>query len=106
MADDAMREAVIAFVCRTISCQARDLMDETRLRYDLGIDGEDAEDLFECFSREFSVDVSQLNLRDYFGPDAGATPWTVGRKFFGDQEHRRPQITIRDFVTTAQRGRW
>ena len=44
---------------------------ESRLSFDLGIEGDDAVELFDGFKREFEVDVSELHLYwdSYFAPE-------------------------------------
>ncbi len=88
MSDETTRASVIAYICDMSSCNAGAVTEDARLGADLGIDGDDAVDLIEGFSREFSVDVSSLNLSECFGPEAGANPWTVLRSVLRKEDAR------------------
>ena len=106
MGDETLRTSVIAYICEMTSCDAGSVTDEARLGADLGIDGDDAVDLFEGLSRKFSVDLSSLNLSEHFGPDAGANPWTMLRSALQKNETQKNQITVRQLIEAAQKGRW
>ena len=62
-------ESVVALVARWASRDRIDLTD--RLAHDLGIDGDDAWELFEAFGAEFEVNLEPLYRRwdEHFGPE-------------------------------------
>jgi len=105
MGDNLLRTSVIAYVCEMTSYDAGSVTEEARLGADLGVDGDDAIDLFEGFARKFSVDLSSLNLSDHFGPDAGPSPWTLLRSAL-QKDVPRHEITVGRLIEAAQKGRW
>jgi Protein of unknown function (DUF1493) len=44
---------------------------DTRINFDLGVDGDDGADLVRDFSARFACDMTLLNSSHHFGPEAG-----------------------------------
>lgn len=98
---------VINFVIAQTSLDKKRLSKQFRLAEDLGLDGDDAIEFMEAFSHDFSVDMSEFSLRDYFGPEAGFNPicyayWML----FERDKLRSTPITIADLIKAAQNGKW
>ena len=70
----ALEHRVRAFVAQYTATDPDQLLLDTTLFGDLGVDGEDASELFEAFAREFNVDISGFDHSRYFGPEVGAFP--------------------------------
>lgn len=68
-------EEVISFLARELDVPEAHMTPSSRLRQDLGLDGEDAEYLFEAFSLHFDLDLSGFRVNDYFAADAGVSPF-------------------------------
>jgi len=64
---------VISFISELLSAKSLSL--ETRIGEDLGVDGDDAVELLEEYSKRFSVDISNFSFDDYFGPEVGFNPF-------------------------------
>jgi len=67
----SLQERVLAFVSEQTGVKREKIRLETTLSHDLGIEGDDARELFEEFGRRFAVDLEELG-RDwsfYFCPD-------------------------------------
>ncbi len=85
----------------------------TRLLEDLGLDGYDAIEFFEDFSRRFKVNLSKMDFRKHFGPEAGWNPiWSLLRilapstvKNISKDLGRYP-ITINHLVLVAEKKMW
>lgn len=92
-------EEVIAFLARELDVPQETITPASRLRQDLGLDGEDAEYLIEAFGLHFDLDMSGLRINDYFAADAGVNPvlsymlWIFG--------NGRPLRTLRVSALTA-----
>lgn len=69
-----VRDKVMTFLSRELSVGKTNITPSTRLRQDLGLDGEDAEYLLEAFSLHFDVNIDSFRFNDYFGPEAGGNP--------------------------------
>jgi acyl carrier protein len=75
---DDVYERVRQFVAREASVRVETLTPETRINYDLGVDGDDAVELLEAFMEEFRVDLSAFEFNRYFGPEGGPPPAFIG----------------------------
>jgi acyl carrier protein len=98
----ALEQKVKEFVAKQICVKPESLSIQTRLCEDLGIDGADADDLFERFAEEFQVDLSTFQLDKYFGPEAGFNiflSWLV-------LSTKLETLTIQDLVCAAQASKW
>jgi acyl carrier protein len=98
----ALEQKVKEFVARRINVKPECISLQTRLLEDLGIDGDDAVDLFEVFAQEFQVDISSLDLNKYFGPEAGFNLFL----FWLMPSSTLDTLTIQDLVSAAQAGKW
>lgn len=67
-------EEVISFLARELDVPQAQIKPSSRLRQDLGLDGEDAEYLLEAFGLRFDLDLSGFRVNDYFAADAGVSP--------------------------------
>ena len=65
-------ELVKSLVAKQALCSPEQLSADTRLGEDLGIVGDDAEELLSEFSLEFNVDMSALDFKLYFPSEASA----------------------------------
>jgi hypothetical protein len=70
------------------------------LEDELGITGDDADDLFRDFAKQFpDVCLDELNLDRYFGPEAGWMP-------FPRRRCARSLMVVADLVRAAREKRW
>ena len=99
-------EEVRDFLCEQWRVRPQRLTPGTRLLHDLGIDGDDAEEILIDFAERFHVDLSAFPFSDYFGSEFGAgTRWLV-RKVRGGDALRLAPITVQDLLDAANCGRW
>jgi hypothetical protein len=61
----SLTERVCAFVSQQTSYPEEKVSLDTRLAWDLGLAGDDAEEFFEAFSREFAVDPTSLGTMGF-----------------------------------------
>ena len=73
-APDLLAAQVLAFVAHKIGVKPARLSLRSSLFHDLGVDGSDAEDLFEAFAHEFRVDLGAIRWDQHFGPEASFNP--------------------------------
>ncbi len=82
------------------------LTPDTRLLHDLGIDGDDAEEILTDFAEQFQVDLSAFRFTEHFGSELDAGPRWVLRKIFGGDAVRKTPVTLQALVDAATSGRW
>ncbi len=71
-ADDPLARLVKDFVARETAVPFESISLETSLSWDLGLAGDDADDFFLAFAKEFDVDLESfkvLNLERHFGSE-------------------------------------
>ena len=94
------------FLCEQWRVRPERLTPSTRLLHDLGIDGDDAEEILLDFIERFHVDFSSFHFTDYFGSEAGAGGRWLVRKFRGGDALHFAPLTVQDLLDAANRGRW
>ncbi|MGA2153476.1 MAG: DUF1493 family protein [Bryobacteraceae bacterium] len=72
----SLEERIIAFTADEIGVKRGRIRLDSRLLHDLGMDGDDAVEFFEEFSKRFHVDVTPLSNHwaQHFGPEIGGGP--------------------------------
>lgn len=111
---DKDAEAVLDFVNKergSMWWTKKKLSLDTRLREDLGIEGDDAYDFFVAFEERFQVNLENLSLGKYFGPE-GCGPewvfklsmWLQGKKVTIIKD--KTVLTVNDLVQAVKAGKW
>jgi acyl carrier protein len=59
--------AVIWFIAQKVGVRQEQVNPETRIAEDLGVDGDDAEELMDEFAESFNVDLSAFRFEEHFG---------------------------------------
>lgn len=72
MSDNIGVESIIELVARHALCRPETLSLSTRIGEDLCIVGDDADELLIEFSREFNVDLSEMDFDAYFPREASS----------------------------------
>lgn len=97
---------LLTFLASELGVDRSRLNEATRLREDLGVDGEDGEDLLAAFAKSFSIDLTGLDLSRHFGPEAGPSPivwiwWVVTFSW-----PKLEPIRVGDLQASVNAGRW
>ena len=96
---------VIKFVSSETRINEAKLKLESSLFHDLGVDGEDALELIEAFSKEFNVDVTEFPLSDYFGNEGTMSPFGLIKGLItGRTKDSKKRLTICDLIESARQG--
>jgi acyl carrier protein len=92
---ELLEERVTQLVAKHTGVNVKKLSIDLRLAQDIGMDGDDAVELFETYSREFSVNIEELTQiwATYFLPEGFP---------FGIPFAPTGEITIRDLVESAR----
>lgn len=116
---DLLEMRVRTFLAEVCSVRPERIDRQTALRGDLGIDGDDAVELFWAFGKEFQVDLSGLDLSKHFGSEGMSLlapiyllllpihliiyafrrgkPWLSAGLL---------PIRVADLIAAAERGKW
>jgi len=94
-------DSVTQFVADKAGVRRDRITAGSRLREDLGVDGDDAYDLLIAFADRFNVRDEGLMLTDHFGPEAAWNPVA-----FLFQRKKLLPLTVQDLVNSAAAGAW
>ena len=110
---ESLASRVIAFVAREAGVPKESITLRTTLLGDLGIAGVDGEDILAKFADEFHVDVSRVELGQYFGDEASGCPLGCLLTLFELARTRDVHraggvhpISVANLVKAAQKGVW
>lgn len=101
-------EEVCEFVADFLSVDKRSLSPSTTTTSQLGIDGDDADEFMQEFSKRFAVDLSDFRFTDYFGNEASALllfAWLY-RLIRHKGKTRLKPLHLADLHGAAIKGRW
>ncbi|MBX9941599.1 MAG: DUF1493 family protein [Candidatus Obscuribacterales bacterium] len=109
--ENSLYAQIVDFVCREIGVSKIDLKPNTRLYHDLGIDGDDAENIMASFAQEFQVDLSEYDHNLHFGPEQGFClpiwfSWLLAGKLNKRGQFKKVPITILDLEKAAETKVW
>lgn len=93
-------QEIVKFLEEHSSVDPREIQMDTRLEEDLGITGDDAEDLCVEFFSRFNVDPEGFDIWKHFHGEADDYLF-----FFSPSSETKP-LKISDLVSAARRRRW
>ncbi len=102
MQSDDIKNKIIRIISEMHGNRPESIDLTTELYRDLGIDGDDAVELFEMLSEEFKIDFSTIQWGRHFGPE-GFNPFTMLTPSFWRKEI---PITLQDLINSAIIGEW
>ena len=95
-----LSDDIIKFISDFSGVKCQKITINTTLLGDLGIDGEDAENLMLEYSKKFSVDLSEFVFNRYFNNEFPNSIFDILKK-----SNLEP-IFVDDLITSAEFGRW
>lgn len=96
---------LIEFIAEFCQIPESEITIETRLRQDLGIDGDDASDFMVAFGDKFHVDLSKFNFDDYFFDELVILRWII-YKLLSPEKLNKKEIKVNDLLSAINRGCW
>jgi acyl carrier protein len=96
----------MTWVANELAVPATRVTPMTRLAEDLGVDGDDADDLIRRFSKEFAVDMSRFDFARFFGPESAFNPLSLFWPPWWRMRRRLKTLTIADLIHVAESKRW
>jgi acyl carrier protein len=110
MEENPLQQEIFALICDRQGIELKDISLDKSLNFDLGVDGDDAVELFEAYAEQFQVDISALGQEwdRYFGPEAGFSLFGVGKTLtlFGGKHNPMLPLPISRLVDSARAGKW
>lgn len=112
---EALWADLVAFISRETGVPSAELRPQTTLFGDLGVDSDDADELFLDFAKRFHVDLAGLELRRHFGSEGFTLlqlllfPVSLLRHFLPGEIHQKAglePITLADLHRSAMARRW
>jgi acyl carrier protein len=106
MSELTVEEEILALVSRKTGLPQSALKPEQRLLHDLGLDGDDAVELFLDVSRQFRVEFGGLRIENHFRPEPNIfTIFRTSSRRAQEIAGKAP-ITIADLIAAVKAGRW
>jgi hypothetical protein len=106
---------VIRFIAEAVGKDPDELGYESTLLGDCGLDGDDAEEFFADFARQFQIDMTEFRFHDYFGSEGMPILGLVRfiRNLIGNWRGKDPHevagvrsITVHDMLCAARARQW
>jgi acyl carrier protein len=100
-------ERIVRLVAKMTGLQMKKLTMESRLLQDLGVDGDDADELINAYAEEFGVDMASFRFSTHFRSEPSLLRLL---SFLPSQKHERittkVPITLRDLAEGATFRCW
>ena len=106
MTREKTEQDVLAFLAEELGLEREKLSIWTRLREDLKLDGDAANELIVNYAYAFHVDIEGFRVNDYFNAGTGGNPSPFLAKIlwlFGNATPLKT-LTVRDLVDGAMKG--
>ncbi len=87
------------------SLKEREVNNETRVKEDLKINGDDADDFLIAFGKEFNVEVSKFKVDEYFDGEGDPILSAIIRMFTGKKKRQTKELTIGQLKKAIIAGR-
>jgi uncharacterized protein DUF1493 len=104
--NEPLTERVKLFVAKETRFPVRKMSLETRLQQDMGVDGDDAEELIFAFAVEFDVDMTGFQWARHFHSEAFLSSWLFTLLHRELVEPADVPVTVQDLVTAAETRKW
>jgi len=110
-----IEEEIIMFLSEFRNIEPHRITNSTLLFDDLGIDGDDAVELMEEFSKRFNVDLQTFHIGEYFGceglPPTFLFNWLaiIFKRLLGKSTHEAAglkPLSVARLVQAAEKKRW
>jgi hypothetical protein len=100
-----LAEQVTDMIADQTRCNRSKVRPQADLFLDLGVDGDDAEDLLRRFREEFGVNLEALQFGRHFGPE-GFNPLVFLLPSWWRWKRERIPVTVADLVEAARTQTW
>src|SRR5262245_9354472 len=98
---------VATLVAHETGAARSSLRPETRLLHDLGVYGDDVDELLQALSERFGVDFSEFRFDRYFYGEPHLLDWSgLFWTFRGPAKSPKAPLTLSMLMAAIDRGRW
>jgi acyl carrier protein len=87
------------------SLKEREINNETRVKEDLKINGDDADAFLIAFGKEFDVEVSKFKIDEYFDDEGEPILPAIIRMLTGKEKRKTKELTIGHLEKAVKAGR-
>ena len=101
--ENDLSDAVINFLSEELSINKLKICNDTRIFHDLGVDGDDADELLSNYSDKFNVNINEFSFSIYFGLEASLTPISLIKHLLGKSKKLKP-LFVKDLIDGATKG--
>ncbi|HEX9198315.1 MAG TPA: DUF1493 family protein [Acidobacteriaceae bacterium] len=109
-AEVGLQQGIFALISDKQGIKLKNISVDKSLNFDLGVDGDDAVELFEAYSAKFHVDLTPLGEEwdRYFGPEGFSSfgMWELMTLFRTKQRGPMLPLPVSRLVASAHEGRW
>ena len=81
-----------------------EITEKTRLKEDLKINGDDADEFLVAFGKKFGVNVSQFRIDEYFDDEGEPVLRAIIRIFTGKKKKQKKTLTIKHLENAITTG--
>jgi acyl carrier protein len=98
-------EDIKEFTSKMLAIPVNKFSDEASLFHDLGVDGDDAIDFLDEFSRVFNVKLSKFHYSEYFGAEGTPSPWEFVKGLLTKTHYKqKKRLRVIDLFQAANTG--
>jgi Protein of unknown function (DUF1493) len=94
------------FISEQTGHNTEKILQESRINFDFKIDGDDADDFMQAYSKEFNVDLSEFDFEKYFNTE-GTDP-IIGFFIWLFRSNRTPKsaLYVKDLLLAVDTKKW
>jgi acyl carrier protein len=98
-------EEIKEFTAKTLAIPVNKISEETSLFHDLGVDGDDAQDFLNEFSRVFGVNMSKFHYSEFFGSEGAPSPLAFIKEILMEAHYKqKKRLRVIDLFQAANTG--
>jgi acyl carrier protein len=97
---------LIEFLSTQLSIPKKKIHLEDSLFHDFGVDGDDAIEVINEYSKRFDVSIANFNIDEYFGAEISSSPIQMIVELFTKANLKNtPRFTVENLINGVTRGR-
>jgi len=98
-------EEIQDFTSKMLAIPVKKISEEASLFHDLGVDGDDAQDFLNEFSRVFGVNMSKFHYSEFFGSEGAPSPLEFIKEILMKTHYKqKKRLRVIDLFQAANTG--
>ena len=106
MTESEAYDAIVALLVEELGCSPGKLSMDTDLFGDLGVDGADAEELFEQIEKRYEVNFDGIDWDRHFGPEGSFNPISWIMPSYYRWHRNRVPVRVRHLMDAVRMKNW